>query len=103
MYIGKKVLTAALAVEVKCSARKIRALTQALVPETTVGNKCAMKISRSANEDTLLLHFSSCDLVSLRASFNTNLRLVSASLKMIEAVSNFSKSRTASTERLKSG
>lgn len=94
-----KVLSASLKVDLKSSPRTIRALAQALTPETLAGNKCQMKISRSSNENKLLLAFNSRDLVSLRASFNTNLRLVSASIKTIETVSNFSGHVDRKTEK----
>lgn len=88
--IRKKVLDAKLHVEIKDSLPKLRALINALTPETKSGNKCKMRIPRLGRNKSASLFFESKDLISLRASLNTNLRLVSAALKTIDAVSDTS-------------
>ncbi len=80
-----------LCVQLKDSPARIRAVVHAMTPEARSGNKCKMRISRLADDRSVALLFDSHDLISLRASLNTNLRLVSASLQAINAVSDSSR------------
>ena len=49
-----------------------------------------MLLAASRDRKRLSLRFISSDLVSLRASMNTNLRLVATAIRTIEAVSKLS-------------
>lgn len=68
--------------------REITAIEQAILPETRSKIKCTLKakVTRNRGSNHLLLHFAANDVVSLRASTNTNLRLVSSAAKALNAV-----------------
>ncbi len=84
----KKVFNSKLRVEINDSRPRLKALIDAITPETKSGKKCKMRICGLSRNDSVSLIFESKDMVSLRASLNTNLRLVSAALKTIDAVAD---------------
>ncbi len=70
--------------------RRLLSLREAMLPETNLNGKCTLRVERlgaSKRRKVLTLFFESIDLVSLRASLNTNLRLMSTGLRSIDAVS----------------
>lgn len=69
------------------------AVSTAMAPETAQsserGKKCAIRVTKSKADknESLEIAFETEDMISLRASLNTNLRLISSSLKTLERVS----------------
>jgi tRNA threonylcarbamoyladenosine modification (KEOPS) complex Pcc1 subunit len=82
---GKPVRNSTLTVILPLSKELARAVRSALVPETSAGKRCTLKVELLEEAQGLKIVFSSEDLSSLRASMNTNLRLVSSSLRTITA------------------
>ncbi|MHB8568078.1 MAG: KEOPS complex subunit Pcc1 [Nitrososphaerales archaeon] len=79
-----------LSVLIKGDRKTVGALRSAMSPETDQskgGKRCILSVSGS-KEDLLVLSFESKDLISLRASLNTNLRLVSSALKTLGLISS---------------
>ena len=68
------------------SPEELRAIKSALLPETKAGKRTLMNIRLMNGEKKLVITISSLDLVSMRASLNSNLRLVASALKTIESV-----------------
>ena len=68
------------------SPEELRAIKAALLPETKAGKRTLMNIRLMNGEKKLVITISSLDLVSMRASLNSNLRLVASALKTIESV-----------------
>jgi tRNA threonylcarbamoyladenosine modification (KEOPS) complex Pcc1 subunit len=66
--------------------RKLESIRKAISPEATSKGKCLLRTSLKKNENLahLLLDFEASDLISLRASVNTNLRLLNSALKTLE-------------------
>lgn len=83
-----KISSIKLTVEVKEKPAKIATLKKAFAPESLVGKKCQMRIKDSSMKDRFQINFTSTDIVSMRASFNTNLRLLNAALKAMEPISH---------------
>jgi tRNA threonylcarbamoyladenosine modification (KEOPS) complex Pcc1 subunit len=69
--------------------RLIHSLREAIAPEVGKIGRCIVSFdSEGKRKDSgLNLSFESKDLISLRASFNTNLRLLSSAIRTINAVS----------------
>ncbi|MDG6994791.1 MAG: hypothetical protein JRN52_02615 [Nitrososphaerota archaeon] len=68
------------------SPEELRAIKSALLPETKAGKRTLMNIRLMNGEKKLVITISAPDLVSMRASLNSNLRLVASALKTIESV-----------------
>ena len=83
-----KISSIELTVEVKEKPAKITTLKKAFAPESLAGKKCQISIKDSALKDRFQIDFTSSDIVSMRASFNTNLRLLIAALKAMEPISH---------------
>jgi tRNA threonylcarbamoyladenosine modification (KEOPS) complex Pcc1 subunit len=79
------VLRCQLSVKIPGDKRTLSALRDALDLETIVKDRSSLSVRQGRDGNTLLLEFSSKDLVSLRASMNTNLRLVASALNTIDA------------------
>ena len=73
-------------------SKVISTVEDAILPETKIRRRCQLTVSKvknddsSSNERELSLLFESRDLVSLRASIITDLRLVSSVIKTLAAV-----------------
>jgi tRNA threonylcarbamoyladenosine modification (KEOPS) complex Pcc1 subunit len=81
-----KVQSANLNLEIKASNKLIDAIQAAMTIETQASERCRMSLRRSKrNLGTLTMQLNAGDLVSLRASLNTNIRLISASISSIQA------------------
>jgi tRNA threonylcarbamoyladenosine modification (KEOPS) complex Pcc1 subunit len=67
---------------------EIAAIEQAILPETETKGKCILRtrLAKSRGSNHLLLEFVARDVVSLRASTNTNLRLINSAVKSLRAV-----------------
>lgn len=80
-------------VRVSGDGKILDAVSAAMAPETTQSNerekKCVLHVTKSkiGNTELLEIAFETEDMVSLRASLNTNLRLISSSLKTLEHLS----------------
>ena len=66
---------------------QLSAIRNALLPEIKAGKRTKMSIDLVNRGQTLVLTIASPDLVSMRASMNSNLRLVASAMKTIETVS----------------
>jgi tRNA threonylcarbamoyladenosine modification (KEOPS) complex Pcc1 subunit len=62
----------------------VLALKAAMLPETTAGKKAKMRVE--SQEKELTMEVASHDLVSFRASMNTNLRLIASAMRTIDSV-----------------
>ena len=69
------------------SPEELHAIRSALLPEIRAGKRTVMNVKLVNHGKKLILAISSSDLVSMRASLNSNLRLVASALKTIESVS----------------
>ena len=66
---------------------QLSAIRDALLPEIKAGKRTKMSIDLVNHGQMLVLTIGSPDLVSMRASMNSNLRLVASAMKTIESVS----------------
>jgi tRNA threonylcarbamoyladenosine modification (KEOPS) complex Pcc1 subunit len=82
-----KVVYAALGVEITTDKKTSEALFSALSPEMTKNERFSFSLSTANEDNTVLLKFSSSDLVSLRAGMNTTLRLALSALLTIRSTS----------------
>lgn len=87
----RNVLSAKLHVEYRSpNAKEIAAIENAIFPETKNKSRCRLKAAKKKEEASngywLSLYFESSDLASLRASLNTNLRLISSAIKTLRVV-----------------
>jgi tRNA threonylcarbamoyladenosine modification (KEOPS) complex Pcc1 subunit len=73
---------------VSMNQKEIASIERAFLPETTDRGKCVLKSSlrKSKRETHLLLDFEATDVISLRASMNTNLRLVNSAIKTLNTI-----------------
>ncbi len=73
-------------------SKVISTVEDAILPETKIRRRCQLTVSKvknddsSGNEQELCLLFESHDLASLRASLNTDLRLVSSVIRTLNTV-----------------
>ncbi|MDG6921828.1 MAG: hypothetical protein JRN67_00870 [Nitrososphaerota archaeon] len=74
------------------------AVKEALSPEVDNKNRCTLTLRSVKSGNQLSVFLQSCDLVSLRAGLNTNLRLASSSLKNIEVIMGKQKKVQGKTE-----
>jgi tRNA threonylcarbamoyladenosine modification (KEOPS) complex Pcc1 subunit len=82
-----KVKSVRLCVGTRTTRKKILAIKNAFFPEISQGKRCNLKVASSRDGASLIFTFESRDVSSLRASFNTHLRLLSSALKAIQAAS----------------
>jgi tRNA threonylcarbamoyladenosine modification (KEOPS) complex Pcc1 subunit len=80
-----KVSAARLDVHIRGDKRFLDAVGVSMLPETQKSARCTFSVRSDPDGKTLILHFTAKDLIALRASFNTNLRLVSSALKTLES------------------
>ena len=80
-----RVVSADLELEIDANPKVIEALQAALALETKSSERCPMSLHRRRNQSRLRIIFNAQDIVSLRASFNTNFRLIAASVDSINA------------------
>ena len=68
--------------------REVTSIKQAILPESTNKGKCLLKSSLKRDKKAihLLLDFESTDIISLRASINTNLRLVNSAIRTLNII-----------------
>lgn len=78
-----RIAFAKLTVGISTRPKTLKALKASLVPETSVGKRSKMTLRLRKTGLSMITNAS--DLVSLRAAFNTNLRLASSSLKSIRS------------------
>lgn len=93
--MGNRVLTlrhspakiqARLEFAIERSPEELRAIRSALIPESRVGKRTKMSVRLVNRGKKLILSIASSDLVSMRASMNSNLRLVASAIRTIESL-----------------
>lgn len=82
---SSKVICASLRFGITTEKKKISAVRAAMLPETRAGKRTDMSLKVEDNGKKLILTMVSKDLTSMRASLNTNLRLVTSALKTLDA------------------
>jgi tRNA threonylcarbamoyladenosine modification (KEOPS) complex Pcc1 subunit len=84
--LGKpKVSATSLIVKVRGEKKFLDAVKSSMLPEAQKGARCVFSIHGAPDGKSITLLFTAKDLVALRASFNTNLRLVSSALRTLES------------------
>lgn len=70
------------------NVREVASIERAILPESTNKGKCVLKTSLKKDKKAvhLLLDFESADIISLRASINTNLRLVNSAIRTLHII-----------------
>ena len=82
-----RVRSANLKVSIAAPPRTVRSARQAILPESRDETRCTLKVDSGLNDSALVLVFESRDMASLRAGLNTDLRLISAALTTLAAIS----------------
>ena len=83
--ITRSVTHGSLSVSMFSDPKTLRALKSSLTPEVTGGKRTKMTLRSRKRDHELSISMTSSDLISLRASLNTNLRLASTALKSIRS------------------
>ena len=77
-------------VRVRGEKKILEAVWSSMRPEAQKSARCNFSIRNAPDGKSLILRFAARDLIALRASFNTNLRLVSSALKTLESAAKLS-------------
>ncbi len=76
-----------LSVKITASSRLLECIRMAMEPELAHQKRCTLSFRIAKRNKGLILNFSSTEIISLRASMNTNLRLIASAIRTVEAIS----------------
>jgi tRNA threonylcarbamoyladenosine modification (KEOPS) complex Pcc1 subunit len=87
---------------VSTNNREVQSLEKAILPESMTKGKCLLRPSLKKEKAVihLLLDFEAADIIALRASINTNLRLISSAIRALNTIGKNIGTPADSRERL---